>query len=86
MLFPSDMAESPDQSNFTFKLSSNKVFNNSTTIENNDLHDKNKALILSIKEKNQEIKNYNRTYYICRFIIGFLAILSIYQFIQSLLA
>ena len=63
-----------------------KVFNNSNTIEKNDLLDKNKALFLSIKEKNQEIKNYNRTYYICRFIIGFLVILSIYLFIQSILA
>ena len=63
-----------------------KVFNNSNTIEKNDLLDKNKALFLSIKEKNQEIKNYNRTYYICRFIIGVLVILSIYLFIQSILA
>ena len=46
----------------------------------------NDGFVMSNWFKNQEIKNYNRTYYICRFIIGFLVILSIYLFIQSLLA
>ena len=63
-----------------------KVFNNSITIENNELTDRNKALTISIKENYNKIKNLNRAYYICRFLIGFMVILSIFLFVKLVFA
>ena len=63
-----------------------KVFNNSITIENNELSDRNKALTISIKENYKKIKNLNRAYYICRFLIGILVIFSIFLFVKLIFA